>query len=260
MLFISDYHLHYFDKLHNKLSFITLSLSYAINLPLDLIKKANVNLIDKTILLKENAHLTAKLLSANTRLQRLDFLEHENTELRILLGSSHKIKYRTLAAETIKLEGDYFNQRVTINKGKNNDVYNRQPVVDAYGLLGQVVAVGKNASKVLLITSNKSAVPVMVVRNGIQTIALGRGINAHLELAHLPKTADIQIGDMIVTSGLGGHFPAGYKVGVIGEIKYVIGECFTKVSIIPAAHINMANHVLLIWPDSITVRKSSTNQ
>lgn len=248
-LFFCDYRFHCFDVLHSKLSFVTLPLQYIVNLPLVLAHKLNVNFIGKTVILKENERLTAELLLVNARLQRLNFLEHENIELRTLLHGSHKIKGSVLSAKIIMSEVDNFGQKVTISKGERDGVYIKQPVLDAHGLLGQVVSVEKNMSKVLLVTNNKSVVPVVVVRSGLQTVALGVGTSDYLELTHVHETADVKERDIVVTSGLGLHFPAGYQVGVVKEIKHVIGKRFMKIFVVPSAHINRVSHVLLVWPD-----------
>lgn len=254
-LFFCDHHFHCFDKLHSKLSFVTLPVQRVIDLPLQLIHKLQVNFTSKATILRENKRLTSELLLANVRLQRLDFLEHENAKLQTLLRSSRKIKSKVLFAKIIMAETDNFGRKFTINKGRHQGVYIGQPVVDAYGLLGQVIAVKDAVSKILSITSSNSAIPVMIVRNGLQTVALGTGNDQYLELANVPETADVRVGDILVTSNLGQRFPTGYHVGVVKEIKYVVGERFMKIFVVPKAHIDKGTHVLLVWSNLVKQSK-----
>ena len=191
------------------------------------------------------------MLLINTKLQRLTFLEQENSELRSLLYASKQIKGKVIFAELIDSKIGALGQTATINKGRLDGVYSGQPVLDAAGLLGRVVLVQDRSSRILFITSNKSAIPVEVVRNGLQAVAIGKNNNLYLELANITKTTDLKVGDSLVTSGLGQSFPSGYMVGVVKSINHVVGERFAKVLIEPRAKVNQGLHVLLIWPDSI---------
>jgi rod shape-determining protein MreC len=141
-----------------------------------------------------------------------------------------------------------------INKGKTDGIYVGQPVIDAHGLFGQVTLVGPKFSKVLLVTDVKSAIPVTIVRNGVQAIATGTGDG--IELINISETIDIKEGDFLVTSGMGQRFPAGYAVGVVQAIKRVAGERFMKVLLTPSAHIKSSRNVLLIWSNPVMHLKS----
>ena len=117
--------------------------------------------------------------------------------------------------------------------------------------MGQIISLEPKISKILLITDVKSAVPVVVVRNGLQAIAIGTGSDDGLELINIPETADIRKGDFLVTSKLGKRFPSGYAVGVVKEIKRISNERFIKVILTPSAHIRSSQHVLLLWTKSV---------
>ena len=224
-----------------------ISVQHIINFPLELVQDGVVNFASKRAVIEENTQLKSKLLLINSQLQRLSFLEHENLKLRVLLNYTKQIKGKILPAELLTSVTDGFIQQITINRGKRQGVYVGQPVLDAYGLLGQVIMVEPDMSTVMLVTNSKSAVPVIVVRNSLQVIALGTGNGDYLELANVPKTADIKVGDSLVTSGLGRIFPAGYQVGTVKEIRQVVGERFMKVFISPKAHTNRSLHVFLVW-------------
>ena len=226
---------------------MTAPLSRMINWPIDLVQTLSWGLVNKQFLLKENADLRSELLLAKTKLQRLDFLEQENSQLRVLLNSSKQLKTKFLAAQLSAVTAGGLDQQITIDKGNIDGLYVGQPVIDAYGLFGQVISVGSKVSKILRITDVRSAVPVMIVRNGIQVIAIGTGHSDSLELINAPETIDIKAGDFLVTSGMGQRFPAGYAVGSVREIKHVSGERFIKALITPSARVNSSQNVLLLW-------------
>ena len=114
--------------------------------------------------------------------------------------------------------------------------------------MGQIVHVGPFSSTVLLITDPNHALPVQVNRNGLRAIAVGTGQNDKLLLEHLPNNADIRVGDLIVSSGLGRRFPSGYPVGKIEKISRDPGEPFAKVMIKPSAQLSQSREVLMVWP------------
>ncbi|CAL7964305.1 Cell shape-determining protein MreC [Gammaproteobacteria bacterium] len=248
VLFFCDRNLTCFTVLRtNFLPFITAPLSRVINWPIDLVQTFSGNLASKQLLLKENAGLRLELLLTNAKLQRLGFLEQENFQLRTLLNSSQQLKTKFLVAQLLVFAAGGLDQQITIDKGKMDGLYVGQPVVDAYGLFGQVISIGSKVSKILRITDAKSAVPVMIVRNGIQVIAIGTGRGDSLELINAPETIDIKEGDFLVTSGMGQRFPAGYAVGSVKMIKHILGERFIKVLITPSARVNSSQNVLLLW-------------
>ena len=222
-----------------------------VNWPVDLGQAFLDNLTAKQVLLRENATLRSELLLAHAKLQRVGFLEQENSQLHVLLNSVEKLKTKFLAAQLQVLQPDRFKRQIVINKGKRDNLYVGQPVIDAYGLFGQVILVGQNISAVLLLTDVKSAVPVMIVRNGIQAIAIGIGRDDNLELVNTPETTDIKVGDFLVTSGIGQRFPAGYAVGVVNLVQRVAGERFVKILVTPSAHINRSSNILLIWTNFV---------
>jgi rod shape-determining protein MreC len=245
-LFCCDHRFHCFSGVRYQLSVIVVFVQRLVNLPTESVQAVSDYFVSKKDLLESNKQLRSQLLLVNTDLQRLSFLQHENEELRALLNVSRQNGNKVLTAKLMTLATDNFIQYVTIDRGEQYGVYVGQPVLDAYGLLGQVVIVKPKTSTVMLVTDNKSAVPVMVVRSGLQAIVVGTGSSNYLELANVPETADIKVGDSLVTSGLGQIFPAGYQVGVVREVKRVSGERFMKIFVTPEAHINRSLHVFLV--------------
>lgn len=178
--------------------------------------------------------------------QRMGMLDIENQRLRQLLHSSDKIKHRVLIAELLAVDQDPFRQQVRLNKGKNSGVYIGQPIIDATGIMGQIIETSNNSSTALLISDPSHAIPVELARNGLRSIAEGSGKADKIELLYLPHNADIRIGDQIITSGLGGVFPRGYPVAVVYDIQYPETDSFAAVFARPTALLDRSREVLLI--------------
>jgi rod shape-determining protein MreC len=204
-------------------------------------------------LIEENAVLRENQLLLQSRLQTLEALEMENRRLRELLASSAQLEERVLIAEILSASQDPYRQQIVLNKGTHDGVYKGQALVDAHGVLGQVVAVHPATSVALLLTDPNHGIPVEINRTGLQTIALGRGDGTSLLLPYLPGTADVGVGDLLVSSALGGRFPAGYPVGTITEVKHDPGEHFMEALAAPAARLNRGRQALLVWSESFAV-------
>ena len=181
------------------------------------------------------------------RLQRVASLEAENARLRALLDSTARVPDRTLIAEILRADLDRFRHRILINKGDNQNAYAGQALIDARGIVGQITRANPFTSEAILISDAAHATPVEVNRNGLRTIAVGIGDATRLSLPFLPKTADIDVGDLLVSSGLGGVFPTGYPVARVSSIERRPGEAFAKVSAIPTAALDRIKDVLLVW-------------
>jgi len=184
------------------------------------------------------------------RLQRLAALEAENRRLRDLLGSSRRLEERVLIAELLAVALDPYRHQVLIDKGSGSGAYVGQPVLDANAVMGQIVRVSPLSATVLLITDVEHSLPVQVLRNGLRAIAQGTGLVQGLELLHLPKNVDIRVGDELVTSGLGGRFPAGYPVARVVAVREEPGRPFAIVRAAPLARLDRTREVLLVWSRS----------
>lgn len=201
-------------------------------------------------LAKENEELRRETLILRARVAKMAALSAENARLRQLLNSSSHLDDSVLIAELIAVAPDPLRHVVVINKGRDADVYVGQAVIDAHGLVGQVIEVSAFFSRVLLITDGTHAVPVQVNRNGVRAIAEGTGLIDELQLTHVASTTDIQEGDLLVTSGLGGRFPAGYPVAVVSKVIKDSGQPFIKVNARPTAHLDQSRHLLLIFREA----------
>jgi len=204
---------------------------------------------DRSRLRTENAQLTEQLRLARTQLLRFQSLSEENRRLREIREASKGVSERTLIAEIISVSVNPFRHMVVINKGADQGVFRGQPVLDAFGVVGQVMQVGKSTATLILITDAEHSVPVQVNRNGIRSIAMGTGEAAKLSLPYLTVESDVRAGDLLVSSGLDAIFPAGYPVGTVTKVERNPAETFALVEAKPLAQLDRDREVLLLWAD-----------
>ncbi|HZR38037.1 MAG TPA: rod shape-determining protein MreC [Nevskia sp.] len=198
-------------------------------------------------LLTENQALHQKQLELEGRVLRMEALEAENERIRELLASAASLQTRVLIAEILSVSQDPYRHQIVLNKGERDGVYKGQALVDASGVMGQVIEVNSASSVALLITDPDHSIPVEVNRTGLQTIARGDGQT--LSLPFLPGNADVKVGDLLVSSGLGGRFPAGYPVGKVNELRHPAGESFMEAVAWPSARLNQGRQALLVWSE-----------
>lgn len=195
----------------------------------------------------ENEELRARLLILERRALKYAALASENNELRELMNSSEVLDDRVIVGEVVAVSPDPFSHEIVINKGSRDGVEVGQAILDANGLMGQVQQTSSFTSRVLLVSDSSHAVPVEVVRNGLRAILLGNGDTDTLELVHVPDTADIREGDLLVSSGLGGRFPKGYPVAEVDRIVKEPGEPFVKIEATPLAELNQSRLLLVVF-------------
>ena len=196
------------------------------------------------------SQLESELILLRVKTEKMAALTVENNRLRGLLGSAAKLQDNVLVAELIGVNPNPEDQQVVIDKGSADNVYVGQPVLDARGLMGQVMEVSQFTSRVLLISDQRHSIPVQVMRSNLRLIAQGTGIDQQLELLHVNSTADIKVGDQLLSSGLGNRFPAGYPVGVVDRVDYEPGKPFAEVIARPSARLERTRHVLLVFTES----------
>lgn len=207
----------------------------------------------------ENSRLNAERLLTYARLQRFAALESENSRLRAMLEATERVRTRVRVAEIMSVSANPFRHVLVINKGSRDGVYNGQAMIDANGVVGQVIQAGLVSSQGILISDPDHALPVEVNRNGLRTIAVGTGEFDRLDLPFLPNNADIQKGDLLVTSGLGGAFPAGYPVATVETVLRIPQKPFASVSAKPATALNQARELMLIWIETDSTSNAEAN-
>ncbi len=249
-LIFADMRLNEMAATRATLSNVALPFYWLADLPARVVAWGREHLVTRSGLLRENASLRGERLLLRGQVQQMAALRAENIRLRALLNSTALIQDDVLVAELIGIAPDPTRHQVVLNKGARDGVYVGQPLLDAAGLMGQVVEVAARSSRVLLITDATHAVPVQVNRNGVRAIAEGIGRLDTLELRHVAATTDIREGDLLVTSGLGRRFPTGYPVAVVREVIRDPGQAFALVRATPSAALNRSRHVLLVYTRS----------
>jgi len=247
LLMVLDHKFHQTEALRSALSVLAYPLQTLADLPANASKWLNENTQGREELQQGNQNLRKENLKLRAKLQLYDALRAENERLRDLLGSSYKIGNRILVAELSAMNLDPSRQQVIVRKGSNSGVYEGQAALDAHAVMGQVIHVTPLNATVLLITDPQHALPVQVLRNGLRTIATGTGRINQLELPYLPNNADIREGDLLVTSGMGKKFPAGYPVAKVSQVIREPGKAFATVIAEPQAKLDRSQEVLLVW-------------
>jgi len=248
-----------FDKRANGLLEIRKTLSlplaplqYAVSWPLRVAASFSSILRTQDQLIRENNHLKDERLLLKAQMQRQLAIEAENNELKALMRSTAQIQGKLLIAQLLSIDTEPYVNQVIVDKGLRNGLYVGQPVLDANGVMGQLIQVDPLSSRVLLINDPRSGVPVQDARNGVRAIAVGDGYTGKLRLANVPQTVDIAEGDILLTSGLGQNFPEGYPVGKVSSIIRNPGLQFATIVVEPAAHLDRSREVLLVWPSRAT--------
>ncbi|MCL5668798.1 MAG: rod shape-determining protein MreC [Gammaproteobacteria bacterium] len=240
------------EPLRAGLALLISPLQYLVNLPFAAGAWLGDSFTSRNSLLRDNDRLQEEHLALMAHMQKYEALEVENQRLRELLQSSVRVEGRTSVAEIIAVDLDPFKRQIVLNKGTRDGVSIGQPLLDARGILGQVIHAAPYTSSALLITDPTHALPVQVLRNGLRGIAFGSSSSNRLDLPYLANNADIQVGDLLVSSGLGGPFPPDYPVGKVVSVKLDPNEPFAMVSAEPSADMERNREVLLFWPESLS--------
>ena len=242
-----DHRWHSLEFVRGALSSVIYPLQYTIDLPIRLFYWTDERLSSQQILLEKNREFEVRHLENRVQLQKLDIIEKENDRLRELLGATPKTTERLLISEIINVDLDPYKQLILLNKGSNSDVYQGQPIIDALGVMGQVIHVGPMSSTAMLITDASHAIPIQINRTGLRAIAYGSGKIDQLNLRYLTHNVDIKVGDLLVTSGLGETFPANFPVAIISKVERPAGEPFAHIEARPHAQLDKSREVLLVW-------------
>ena len=242
-----DHRQHHLESIRATLSLFIYPLQYLVNLPFSAADWAGEKLSTRETLLEENTKLRTQQQLLMAQMQKLSALQVENIRLRELLKSSKKISENVLIGELLAVDLEPFTRKIVINKGSSDQVYRGQPLLDAEGIMGQIIHVGPLSSTAMLITDPNHAIPVHVNRNGLRAIALGTGVPDVLDIPYLPYSADIEEGDLLTSSGLGGRFPRDYPVAKVTSVVKDPTKPYAVVKAKPTAHLETSREVLLVW-------------
>ena len=246
-LMMLDQRQQHLQRVRQVLSVVVSPVRVLVELPFSTWQSVSVNLTERSDLIAKNVQLRREQLEDKFQLQQLAALQAENGRLRRLLDSTERVGLRALVAEILSVDLNPYRQRFDLNRGLTDGVYVGQALLDAQGIVGQIVRVDAFTAEAVLITDADTAVPVSVNRNGLRTIAVGD--SGRLRLPYLTNSADIKVGDLLVSSGLGGVFPAGYPVGHVLEVRLQPDRSFSEVIAEPASALDRDLEVLLVWND-----------
>lgn len=246
-LMIADRRGDWLEHLRSGASIVTEPVWRLAALPSELARDARVALADRRVLTEQNAELSRQLLLAQTRLRRVEAVQEQNQRLQELLSVQKSLGLSVQLAKVVDVDfGPYRRHTIMLDLGSENGVKIGQPVIDARGLVGQIVEVRPRSCTVLLISDKSHAVPVRIERTGLRTIARGSGALDTLELPNIPASADVKPGDKLVTSGLGGRFPADFPVGVVRSVGNDAAGMFAAARATPAAALERSAEVLVL--------------
>lgn len=194
--------------------------------------------------------------------QRVELLMRENASLRDLLELQQQLPLQARAAQVAHVAADPFTRRVVINKGSTQGIASGSPVIDEHGLVGQVVRVFPLSSEVTLLDNPEQATPVLNNRTGERSLVYGDSLTPRgnaLEIRFLPNSANVQVGDVISTSGVGGVYPPGLPVGTVAQVEKHNNTAFLRVQLTPAARLLSVSHVLVLEPVEAIKTEASAN-
>ena len=241
-----DFNGKYLNTLRSYLSAAVYPVHVLVNTPKNLFSaiSGNINKQEKLDLI--NQDIKKENIILKSKIQQIYKLESENKRLRALLDSKPEHQNELIFAEIVSINNDVNKHRIMINKGSRENVYSGDVVSDSKGIIGQIIRDHIFGSEVLLITDPEHAIPIEVARNGLRSIAIGVGNYDHIVLNYLPISADINKGDVLITSGLGGKYPEGYPVATVESIANLSGEPFLEIEAKPFAELQNINEVWVI--------------
>jgi rod shape-determining protein MreC len=247
---VADHRQHRLAVIRDGVASLAYPIQWAVQAPVQAWAAMRESFATRNRVEAENVKLAADNLVLRLKLLRFESLEEENRRLRAVRESSARVVQRSLVAEIVRVDLDPFRQRAILNKGTRDGVFRGQAAIDANGIFGQVTRTGPVSSEIILISDPEHAIPVQVNRTGTRSIALGTGRSGLLSLPYLPQNADVVIGDLLVSSGLGGVYPPGYPVGKVTSVVRDPGQPLLAVEAEPLAGLDRDPEILLVWFDS----------
>jgi rod shape-determining protein MreC len=249
-LMILDKRYDQLSGIRRALSVVVYPLQVAITSPFEAWDWLHESLRGRDALRADKARLEQELRMARFRLQRYEAMETEVRQLQGLRENTTGVAHKFIVGDVMNVDVDAFRARVMVDKGARDGVFVGQAVLDEGGVFGQVARVSELTCEVILISDATHAIPAQVNRNGLRTVVLGSGDPNHLKLPYVSTAADIVKGDLLVTSGLGGVFPAGYPVGTVIEVRRDPAASLAEVDVQPTAALDRSRLLLFIWVDA----------
>lgn len=258
-LMVADHRQHHLAVIRDGMSAAVYPFQWAVQAPLAAWTAVRESFASRSRIEADNVKLASENLVLRLKLMRFESLEQENQRLRAARERTSRVVERTLVAEIVRVDLDPFRQRVLVNQGSRDGVFRGQAALDANGIFGQVTRAGPVSAEVILISDPEHAIPVQVNRTGVRTIALGTGRSGLLSLPYLPQNADVVVGDLLVSSGLGGVYPPGYPVARVTAVNRDPGRPLLAVAAEPHAALDRDPEILLVWFDNAVVEPEPEN-
>lgn len=247
LIMVLDQRFDWLERVRFALQAVTYPVEVALNSPVTGWHWLQEEFASRRVLETENRRLRVRLHELEMRTLRVDALAAKNAALIGLQRALPPVAERWLPADIVNIELGGLRQRVLVDRGERNGVFRNQAVLDDYGVVGQTMHVGPWSAEVLLITDPDHDLPVQIERTGLRTIAVGTGDPTAIALPYLPANANVRVGDVLVTSGLGGVFPSGYPVGRVTAVHPNAAQPLARVLATPFAHLQTDREVMLLW-------------
>lgn len=249
VLMVADHRGGYLRQVRDWVGLVNEPLYYVAGLPAQLARSVEDGFSTRGQLASERDELQQELLVARAQLARLQSVQQENLRLRDLLGGTRGLSLSVRLVRITDIDVDPFRHRVQLELGAHDGVEPGMAIIDGGGVFGQVIAAAPLRSTAMLVSDSSHAVPVQVQRSGLRTIAYGTGRIDRLHIPNIPLSADIQVGDMLLTSGMGGRFPAGLPVAKVTSLRPDDTRLFVEADAEPTADLGRSGDVLLVWND-----------
>ncbi len=255
VLLFADARLRFLEHIREAVSVALYPLERAARAPGTAVARFLDYFTTQSELIEENEALRLQTLHLSAQAARVEALTSETNQLRKMLSASERGDLNLQLGEIVYSKRDPFTRKVVVDRGSQHGVRPGQAVIDENGLVGQVSRVLPLASEVTLITDKNQAVPVQNLRTGARAVLFGVGRDDTLELRFMPVNADVQSGDMLVTSGIDGVYPAGFKVAIVSEIDRSATNAFARIDCTPVAGVNRGSLVMLVLEKRILPEK-----
>ena len=250
VLMAMDHRGQYIPRFRSLAGYLVEPVYHAVDWPVNALRVVFGSFRSSQNLRRENEQLREQLLQQEGALQQLQAMTRENARLRALVDGATGQRFRFQFAELSEVDLDPFSHKVIIDRGSDKGIVPGQAVIDGAGVMGQVEDVHLHFSTVRLISDPNHALPIQFNRTGLRSVAFGTGTTEFLTLPNVPRQADVKVGDLIVTSGLGERFPAGYPVARVASVDRREGQTFVHVLATPLAALDRGREVLLIIPEA----------
>jgi len=245
-LLFADSRFRYLENVRQVVGIVLYPLQRAVQLPGEAVAYVGDYFGSKRQLADDNAHLKQELVAQAPAVHSAAIAEIENARLKALLDVSRRFPGAAIAVEVLYMGRDPFSQKVFVSKGVDAGVKAGDAVIDDQGVVGQVTRAYPMMGEVTLITDRDYAVPVKIERNGVRSIMFGNGTGRAPELRFIASTADVKIGDRLLTSGIDGTYPAGLAVAEVVDVDRNTGQMFARITCRPLAGVERSKFLLVL--------------